>query len=190
VAPVLSSTGSVVVAHGLSYSAACGIFLDQGSNPCPLHWQADSTRKAQHRHVLYLIFNIISFRWVLLSPFYLQGNWGSKRWSCPEPKYWVRFRLYHRHPKYNGSRKWLCTELDRWPGGRLCWFMRSPSFLPTCCFIIPQDVVEAGSGPWEEGKGKWRAHTFLIIQKFYLSLLSSSVSQSLATSAHLAANKA
>ena len=29
--------GSVVVAHGLSYSAACGIFPDQGSNPCPLH---------------------------------------------------------------------------------------------------------------------------------------------------------
>ena len=23
-------------------SAACGIFPDQGSNPCPLHWQADS----------------------------------------------------------------------------------------------------------------------------------------------------
>ena len=22
--------------------AACGIFPDQGSNPCPLHWQADS----------------------------------------------------------------------------------------------------------------------------------------------------
>ena len=34
--------GSVVVAHGLSCSAACGIFLDQGSNLCPLHWQADS----------------------------------------------------------------------------------------------------------------------------------------------------
>ena len=33
--------GSVVVAHGLSCSAACGIFPDQGSNPCPLHWQAD-----------------------------------------------------------------------------------------------------------------------------------------------------
>ena len=33
---------SVVVAHGLSCSAACGIFPDQGSNPCPLHWQADS----------------------------------------------------------------------------------------------------------------------------------------------------
>ena len=34
--------GSVVVAHGLSCSVACGIFPDQGSNPCPLHWQADS----------------------------------------------------------------------------------------------------------------------------------------------------
>ena len=32
---------SVAVAHGPSCSAACGIFPDQGSNPCPLHWQAD-----------------------------------------------------------------------------------------------------------------------------------------------------
>ena len=28
-------TGSVVVVHGLSCSAACGIFPAQGSNPCP-----------------------------------------------------------------------------------------------------------------------------------------------------------
>ena len=34
--------GSVAVAHGPSCSAACGILPDQGSNPCPLHWQADS----------------------------------------------------------------------------------------------------------------------------------------------------
>ena len=34
--------GSVIMAHGPSCSAACGIFPDQGSNPCPLHWQADS----------------------------------------------------------------------------------------------------------------------------------------------------
>ena len=38
----LQSAGSVVVAHGLSCSPACGIFPDQGSNPCPLHWQVDS----------------------------------------------------------------------------------------------------------------------------------------------------
>ena len=40
--------GSVVVAHGPSCSAACGIFPDQGSNPCPLHWQADS-QPLRHR---------------------------------------------------------------------------------------------------------------------------------------------
>ena len=34
--------GSVVVAHGPSCCAAYGIFPDQRSNPCPLHWQADS----------------------------------------------------------------------------------------------------------------------------------------------------
>ena len=35
---------SVVVARGagLSCVGAGGIFLDQGSNPCALHWQADS----------------------------------------------------------------------------------------------------------------------------------------------------
>ena len=38
----LQSTGSVVVAHRLSCFVACGILPDQGSNPCPLHWQADS----------------------------------------------------------------------------------------------------------------------------------------------------
>ena len=47
VASLVGSTGSrhvgsVVVAHGLSCSAARGIFPDQGLNPCPLHWQADS----------------------------------------------------------------------------------------------------------------------------------------------------
>ena len=30
------------MAHGLSCSAACGIFPGRGSNPCPVHWQADS----------------------------------------------------------------------------------------------------------------------------------------------------
>ena len=34
--------GSAIVAHRPSRPAACGILPDQGSNPCPLHWQADS----------------------------------------------------------------------------------------------------------------------------------------------------
>ena len=39
---------SVIVAHGPSCSAACGIFPDQGSNPCALHWQADSQPLRHH----------------------------------------------------------------------------------------------------------------------------------------------
>ena len=34
---------SVVVALRLSCSASCGIFPDQGSNPCPLHGQVGSS---------------------------------------------------------------------------------------------------------------------------------------------------
>ena len=59
---LLRSTGSrragpVIVAHGPSRSAACGIFPDQGSNPRPLHWQADSQplRHQGSPAILYLV---------------------------------------------------------------------------------------------------------------------------------------
>ena len=42
VAPRFQRTGSTLVVHGLSCSEARGIFPDQGSNPCLLHWQLDS----------------------------------------------------------------------------------------------------------------------------------------------------
>ena len=35
--------GSAVTGPRLSCSVACGIFPDQGSNPCFLHWQVDSS---------------------------------------------------------------------------------------------------------------------------------------------------
>ena len=52
--------GSVVVAHGPSCSAACGIFPDQGSNPCPLHWQADC-QPLRHKgtHLLYTFYKAL-----------------------------------------------------------------------------------------------------------------------------------
>ena len=37
-----SSVDSAVAVCGLSCLVARGISPDQGSNPCPLHWQADS----------------------------------------------------------------------------------------------------------------------------------------------------
>ena len=42
VARGLQSAGSIVVAHGFSSSAACGIFPDQASNQCLLHCKVDS----------------------------------------------------------------------------------------------------------------------------------------------------
>ena len=44
-------TVSVVVAHGLSCSEACGIFPDRESNLCPVHWQADSTTRPPGKSV-------------------------------------------------------------------------------------------------------------------------------------------
>ena len=41
-APGLTSTGSVLTAHKLGWSVACAIFPDQGPNPGPLNWQAES----------------------------------------------------------------------------------------------------------------------------------------------------
>ena len=53
-------TSSVVVAHGPSCSAACGILPDQGSNPCPLHRQADS-QPLRHQgspgYILLIVFD-------------------------------------------------------------------------------------------------------------------------------------
>ena len=49
---------SVVVAWGHSCSAACGIFPDQGSNPCLWHWPVDSL-PLSHQGSL----NIIYFKW-------------------------------------------------------------------------------------------------------------------------------
>ena len=51
--------GSVVVAHGPSSSAACGIFPDQGSNPCPLHWQADSQPLRHQGSPSSILFNLV-----------------------------------------------------------------------------------------------------------------------------------
>ena len=56
--------GSVIVAHGPSCSAACGIFPDQGPNPCPLHWQADSQPlRHQGRPVFICFYSVISLSW-------------------------------------------------------------------------------------------------------------------------------
>ena len=41
---LLIAVASLLVEYRLqgAWASVVGIFLDQGSNPCPLHWQADS----------------------------------------------------------------------------------------------------------------------------------------------------
>ena len=46
---------SVAVVHRLTCPEACRIFLDQGSNPCPLLWEADSQPLDHSREVQLLI---------------------------------------------------------------------------------------------------------------------------------------
>ena len=55
--------GSVIVAHGPSCSVACGIFPDQSSNPCPLHWQADSQALRHQGSPKSCSFNSVIYYW-------------------------------------------------------------------------------------------------------------------------------
>ena len=63
--PEISRT-SVIVAHGLSRSELCGIFPDQGLNPCLLCWQADSyplDHQGSPAQILTIKFGIKSLLW-------------------------------------------------------------------------------------------------------------------------------
>ena len=77
-APGLSSCGSwalehrlnrTVVAHGLSCSEACGIFPDQGLNPCFLHWQADSLPLSHQGNPGSILFAILRTSWIWMLVF-------------------------------------------------------------------------------------------------------------------------
>ena len=84
VAPGLWSAGSVVVVQGLSCSATCGIFLDQGSNPRPLHCKGIlncwTTKEASFTEIFSVQFScsVVSDS---LRPHELQHA----RPSCPSP---------------------------------------------------------------------------------------------------------
>ena len=56
----LWGAGSEVVGHRLSSSAACGVVLNQGSNPCLLYWQVDSLPLSYQGSLLYVILSKFS----------------------------------------------------------------------------------------------------------------------------------
>ena len=63
--------GSVVVAHTPSCSVAFGIFPDQGSNPCHLHWQADS-QPLRHQGSPDCLFFITAWFHILWMQYFLK----------------------------------------------------------------------------------------------------------------------
>jgi len=90
-APVPQSAGSIVVAHRLGCSTACGIFLDQRLPLGLLHWQADSlplsTKEANYNtfisdlSMLFLIPPNNPAWFVIVNITYRWGNWGLRRFK-------------------------------------------------------------------------------------------------------------
>ena len=65
VAHGVGRSASVVLVHGLSCAAACGIFPDQGSNPHPLRQQADSSPLSFRAapNILLLLLALQEWQW-------------------------------------------------------------------------------------------------------------------------------
>ena len=79
----LRHMGPAVVVNGLSCSEACGIFPDQGLNPCPLHWQGHSSPTSHQGSPCLLLWrplvSVVIFR---STTFPSLVQWGcSKHWQ-------------------------------------------------------------------------------------------------------------
>ena len=97
--------GSVVMAHGPSCSAACGIFPDQGWNPCPLNWQADSQPLRHQGSPVLMIFNNPSL--------FLTFGQGLLRTSFPQMGHSELLFLHvSAKPKYGGKYCQQILEVD------------------------------------------------------------------------------
>jgi len=81
-APGLQNVASEVVAHGLSYSPARGIFLEQGWNLCLLHWQMNSYPLG---HQGSLQFSSVQFSRSVVSDSLLPQESQHARPPCPSP---------------------------------------------------------------------------------------------------------
>ncbi|CAI9151704.1 unnamed protein product [Rangifer tarandus platyrhynchus] len=89
---------SVVVAHRLSCPETCGIFPDQGSNPCSLHWQADSQPLGHHRSpkLVFILVTVLLFRYPSTLTVSFLGNFLFERLFDPPdhrklPESWTWF---------------------------------------------------------------------------------------------------
>ena len=82
------------MARGLSRSKSCGVFPDQGSNPCLLHWQADFTPEPLGSLSLWFWFAFLW--WLVMLNIFSYAYWpfvyylfGHVYWS-PLPLFKIR----------------------------------------------------------------------------------------------------
>ena len=83
--PGLQSTCSIVVVPGPGCLAAHGIFSDQGSNPCLLHWQADSSPLSHRRNPVRFLNSFIKLFFILVIHL--------SKWN--RLFLWSKFAVYH-----------------------------------------------------------------------------------------------
>ena len=122
VAPGLQSTDSAVAANGLSRSVTCEVFLDQGLNPCLLHWQVDSSPRWQTGSPQRLLSVI--FLCCVLSPVSFLGSvsgllQGASLPSLPSSPHWFgRLETYKMKQNMWNWRHYIFTLDDIRSSGR------------------------------------------------------------------------
>ena len=104
----LQSTGSgragpAAMAHGPSRSAACGIFPDRGTNPRPLHQQADS-QPLRHQGSPSSPFSCISITSLYLTSSFLFPNSSLCTYSSSSSPLHYRIKL-----DYISKDIYICT---------------------------------------------------------------------------------
>lgn len=102
-AQVLGPRASVLVARRLSCSAKCGIFPDQGSNPCPLPSQADSYPLYHQRNPRVLFLDTLNWRFLFdihedansswINDFGVQGRVKLDKWIWKSAAYRLELTL-------------------------------------------------------------------------------------------------
>ena len=123
-------TGSAVVTQGLSCLSACGIFLDQGLNPCPLHWQVDSQPLDHKGLPICLLFVLLRLfpdtcwlKFFLPLLYFTLHKWSwslqviiSTKYCSPKQKA-TRSHVVCMHAKLLESCLILCDPMDCSPPG-------------------------------------------------------------------------
>ena len=132
------------MAHGLSCSMACGSFPDQGSNPCPLHWQVDSQPLCHQGspHLLAFLSSLRANQYPTNKFFFNFNSLGSVSAVCNQESCLV-------HPGYRLHLLWLILDVQA-PDlmAKPKPFCAAPFTWQRCCerhsLLVPQTVCQRG----------------------------------------------